>query len=314
MESEGSPRIARSELSVPASSWKMIGKAVASEADVVLIDLEDSVPPDLKAESRGNVVRAIRELDWGEKLPAYRVNGLDTPFFYRDVIEVVEEVGDSLGMIIVPKVGKPEDLYVVDTLLTQVEAHVGARPGAIKLEAQIESAQGLANVERIAGATGRLEALNFGPGDYAASVRMPVESIGSMDWWDEQYPGHRFHYPMSRIVVAARSAGLRGIDGPLANFRDLEAFRKACVLARGLGYDGKWCIHPSQISIANEVFSPTEEELTWARKVVDAYREATAAGRGAVSIDNKMIDMASIRMAETAIRMAEHALPHRSLE
>jgi citrate lyase subunit beta/citryl-CoA lyase len=285
----------------------MIEKAVASAADVVFLDLEDSVPPDLKVESRATVVRAIRELDWSGKPPAYRVNALDTPFFYRDIIEVVEDVGGALNLIVLPKVGRAEDVYVTDTLLTQIEANVGIERGAIKVEAQIESAEGLVDAERIAQASDRLEALIFGPGDFAASTRMPLESIGSMGWWDEQYPGHRFHYAMARIAVAARAAGLRVIDGPVANFKDLTAFRRACILARGLGYDGKWCIHPSQVPIANEVFAPTDEELAWARKVVDAYREATAAGRGVISVDNTMVDLASIRMAETTIELAQQA-------
>jgi citrate lyase subunit beta/citryl-CoA lyase len=285
----------------------MIEKAVASPADVVFVDLEDAVAPAAKVESRQNVIRAIRELDWGDKPPAYRMNGLDTPFFYRDLIDVVERAGDRLALIVVPKVGRPEDLATVDTLLASVEANVGLQSRRIKLEAQIESASGLVHVDKIAAATGRLVTLNFGPGDFSASMHMPLASIGAMDWWDEQYPGHRFHGAMTRIVAAARAAGVRATDGPLADFRDLEGYRRACIIARGLGFDGKWCIHPSQIAMANEVFSPTEEEVAWARKVLDAYDRATAGGSGAVSLDGRMIDGASIRLAEGIVALARRA-------
>lgn len=300
-------RVERSELAVPASNWGMIEKAVASEADFIFLDLEDSVAPSEKIPSRKNVIRAMRELDWGTKPTLYRMNALDTPYFYRDIIEIVEEAGDVLDMIMVPKVRCPEDLYTVDTMLTQIEANVGLEHGKIKLEAQIETAEGLINADRIAKQSSRLETLIYGPGDYTANVHMPAVSIGSMDEWDEQYPGHRFHYVMHRIVVAARAAGVKVMDGPFANFRDLEGYRKACVMARGLGYDGKWAIHPSQIQVANEVFSPTEKELEWAQRVVDAYEEANAAGSGAISVDNKMIDAASIKMAQTTIELARQA-------
>ena len=285
----------------------MIEKAVSSAADIVFIDLEDAVAPDAKVESRQNVLQAIRELDWHAKPTAYRMNALDTPFFYRDLIDIVEGIGDALDLIIVPKVGRPEELVVVDTLLTQIEASMGFEQGKIKLEAQIESAEGLIQVHATAQATPRLEALVFGPGDYAASLHMPAMSIGSMDQWDAGYPGHRFHYAMHRIVVAARAARLRVVDGPVANFRDLDAYRQSCMIARSLGYDGKWCIHPDQVATANEIFSPTAQELEWAQKVVAAYREATAAGSGAISVDDKMVDAASIRLAERTIALAHQA-------
>jgi citrate lyase subunit beta/citryl-CoA lyase len=279
----------------------MIEKAVASEADITFLDLEDAVAPDQKAPSRENVVRALQELDWGDKPPAYRVNGVDTPYFYRDLIHVVEGAGYRLRLIIVPKIGRPEDLTAVDIVLRGIEQAMGLELGAIGLEAQIESASGLVQVEAIASASRRVEALNFGPGDFSSDVRMPMTSIGGRDRWDKQYPGHRYHYPMSRLAVAARATGIRAIDGPLADYRDLDGFRKSCMIARSLGYDGKWCIHPSQIPIANEVFSPTEEEITWARRVLEAYKRAAAEGRGAISLDGKMIDGASIRLAEMTI-------------
>jgi citrate lyase subunit beta/citryl-CoA lyase len=284
----------------------MIEKGIASAADVAFLDLEDAVAPDAKVESRKNVVRAIRDLDWGKKPPAFRMNAVDTPFFYRDLVDIVEEAGDALALIIVPKVGRAEDMIVVDTLLTQIEANMGFRSGEIKLEAQIESAEGVLEVDRIARSTPRLQALVFGPGDYAASVHMPMNSIGAMDEWDAHYPGHRFHYPMHRIAAAGRAAGLLVVDGPVANFRDLDGYRRSAQVARALGYDGKWCIHPTQIPLANEVFSPTEAEVAWARRVIDAYREATAAGRGVLTVDGTMIDAASLRLAERTIELARH--------
>ena len=294
-------RAPRSLLAVPASNLEMAGKALASAADAVFLDLEDAVAPDEKARARGQVVRALRELDWQGRPSLYRANALDTPYFYRDVIEVVEEAGEDLDSILVPKVQRPEDLHAVAILLSQIERAVGLERGKIRLEAQIESAEGLVNVDGIARATDRLEALHFGPGDFAASVRMPQRSIGAMDEWDEAYPGHRFHYAMHRIVVAARAAGLRAVDGPLADYRDEEGLRKSCVVARSLGFDGKWCIHPTQIGVVNEVFSPTESEVEWEEKVVEAYEEASAAGRGTISVDGQMVDAASIKMARTIL-------------
>jgi citrate lyase subunit beta / citryl-CoA lyase len=297
-------RTPRSVLAVPASNLGMAEKALASPADAVFLDLEDAVAPDEKAEARGKIVQALQELDWGNRPTLYRSNALDTPYFHRDVIEVVEEAGDRLDSILIPKVQRPEDLHVAATLLYQTELSAGLEPGKIRIEGQIESARGLVSVDGIASATGRLMALHFGPGDFAASVRMPLTSIGVMDEWDEVYPGHRFHYAMQRIVVAARAADLRAVDGPVADYRDEDGLRKSCLLARSLGFDGKWCIHPAQIETVNEVFQPTEEETEWAKKVLKAYEEASAAGRGAITLDGHMIDAASIRMARNTLDQA----------
>jgi citrate lyase beta subunit len=297
-------RAPRSVLAVPASNLGMAEKALASPADAVFLDLEDAVAPDEKAEARGKIVQALQELDWRNRPTLYRSNALDTPYFYRDVIEVVEEAGDRLDSILIPKVQRPEDLHVAATLLYQTELSAGLEPGKIKIEGQIESARGLVSVDGIASATGRLMALHFGPGDFAASVRMPQTSIGVMDEWDEVYPGHRFHYAMQRIVVAARAADLRAVDGPVADYRDEDGLRKSCLLARSLGFDGKWCIHPAQIETVNEVFQPTEEETEWAKKILEAYEEANAAGRGAITLDGQMIDAASIRMARNTLDQA----------
>ena len=294
-------RAPRSILAVPASNLEMAEKALASAADAVFLDLEDAVAPDEKAGARGNVVRALRELDWHDRPTLYRANALDTPYFYRDLIEVVERAGDRLDKVLIPKVQRPEDLHVAATLLSQIELAVGLEPGKVRIEGQIESAEGLVNIHGIARATDRLEALHFGPGDFAASLRMPYRSIGAMDEWDETYPGHRFHHAMQRIVVAARAAGLRAVDGPLADYRDEEGLRQSCLIARSLGFDGKWCIHPAQIEAVNEIFSPTEREIEWAKKVVRAYEGASAAGTGAVSVDGQMIDAASIKLARNTL-------------
>jgi citrate lyase subunit beta / citryl-CoA lyase len=282
----------------------MVEKALASEADGVFLDLEDAVAPDDKADARKGVASALRELDWRGRPTLYRVNALDTPFFYRDLIEVVQEAGDHLDAVMVPKVNGREDLHVVATLLTQLELATGLERGKIRVEAQVESAEGLANVDAIARATDRLEALHFGPGDFAASLRMPQTSIGVMDEWDDAYSGHRFHYVMQRIVVAARAAGVRALDGPVADYGNEEGLRRSCLVARSLGFDGKWCIHPAQIRPVNEVFSPTEEEIEWAGKVVAAYEEANAAGSGSVSVEGQMVDAASIRMAQNILDLA----------
>src|SRR5918994_3743094 len=273
-------RAVRSLLAVPATRRKMVEKALASEADAVFLDLEDAVAPDSKSAARRDVASALGELDWGGRPSLFRANALDTPYFYRDLIGVVEEAGDSLGAVIVPKGNRPEDLHVVSTLLSQLELAMDLEKGRIKIEAQIESAEGLVNAGEISRATNRLTALHFGPGDFAASVSMPQSSIGVMDEWDEAYPGHRFHYAMQSIVVAARAAGLRVLDGPVADYGDEEGLRRSCLIARSLGFDGKWCIHPAQIELVNEVFSPTEGELEWAKKVVAAYDEANAEGSG----------------------------------
>lgn len=298
-------KVSRSVLAVPASSAKMIERGPLSGADLFFLDLEDAVAPNEKESARKNVVRAVNELDWRGRPTIYRMNSLDTPYFYRDVVEVAEEAGGKLDTILVPKVEAAKDLQALDILLTSVELAAGLEAGKVKLEAQIETARGLTNVDGIARATRRLEALHFGPGDYAASVRMPQSSIGVADEWDEVYPGHRFHHAMCRLIVAARAYDLRVVDGPVADYRDEEGLRRACLVARSLGFDGKWCIHPAQAEIVNEVFSPTEREVEWAEKVVSAYEEAGAGGVGSISVDGKMVDAASIKMAQNTLDVAK---------
>jgi citrate lyase subunit beta/citryl-CoA lyase len=279
----------------------MVEKALASDADAVFLDLEDAVAPEDKASARGDVIRALQGLDWRGRPTLFRANALDTPFFYRDLIEVVEAAGGSLDAVMIPKVNRPDDLHAVSVLLEGLELATGLDVGKTRLQAQIESAEGLVNADTIARATDRLEAIHFGPGDFAATMRMPLTSIGVMDDWDEAYPGHRFHYVMQRIVVAARAAGAHVLDGPVADYGDEGGLRESCLRARSLGFDGKWCIHPAQIPVVNEAFSPTEREVEWARKVVAAYEEANAGGSGSVSVDGQMVDAASIRMAKNTL-------------
>ena len=290
----------RSMLFVPASRWPMIQKAAASAADAVCVDLEDSVAIEEKAASRGNAVRAFTELDFGRRRRILRINGLDTPFAYRDVIEVIEAAGDRVDLIMLPKAGSSEDVAFVDKLLNQIEMHRGFSR-RIGIEAQIETAAGFVWLREVARASQRLEALIFGPGDYSASMRMPSSSIGEFDAHDELYPGHRWHAVMHAIVATARAHGLRCMDGPYAGYKDAVGFERSCRIARAMGFDGKQCIHPSQLSTANSIFGPTAEEVAQAEKVVRAYEKGAAEGRGAASLDGKMIDAANLRMAKVVL-------------
>ena len=299
-------RLERSVLAVPGASPRMHARAATSAADLVFLDLEDAVAPSEKEASRALVAEALRTLDWGGKTRAFRINALDTPWWYRDLIEVVETAGGALDCVIVPKVHRPEDVCAVAALLTSIEQYRGlARP--IGIEAQIESAQGLVAVEAIAACSERLEALVFGPGDYAASMRMPLTLIGVPDANDVLYGGDRFHYALQRIVAAARANGLRVIDGPYAAIRDLDGFRRACQVALALGFDGKWCLHPDQVPIANSVFAPSAEEIAWAQRVLEAYAAASAEGRGVLTVDGHMVDAASLRMAQSVLERARQA-------
>lgn len=294
-------RLTRSMLFVPASRPDMIDKAVARPgADAICLDLEDSVSADEKAAGRANVVRALQQHDFGRRLRLVRINGLDTPFAYRDVIEVVEAAGDRLDLLMVPKVGSPSDVAFVDTLLTQVETHRGFSR-RIGIEAQIENASGFLYAREIASASPRLDALIFGPGDYAASMQMPSSGVGEFDEHDAIYPGHRWHAVMHTVVASARANGLRCMDGPYASFKDAAGFERSCRIARVMGFDGKQCIHPSQLAMANAVFAPSDDEVAKAAAVVQAYDAAAAGGQGAAAHGAQMIDMASIRMARTVL-------------
>jgi len=300
-----SDRIERSMLFVPATRWEMIVKAAGSVADSICIDLEDSVPADAKDASRATVIRAFAELDFGSRTRMFRMNGLDTPFAYRDLIEIIEAVGDRIDQVMLPKCGSAADVAFVSRLLSQIEARLGLRR-EIGIEAQIESAAGFTWIREIASASPRLRALIFGAGDYAASMRMPATGIGTSDANDDLYPGHRWHAVMHAIVAAARTNGLRCVDGPYSDFKNLEGFERACGVARAMGFDGKQCIHPGQLPSVNRIFGPTPEEIAHARRIVEAYDAAAANGRGAIALDGRMVDEANVRMARVVLRQANH--------
>ena len=293
-------RLTRSMLFVPASRPDMIEKATRSAADAICLDLEDAVAPESKAASRAHIVQALQTLDFGGRVRMVRVNALDTEFAYRDVIEVVERAGAQIDLIMLPKVQSPGDLHFLDTLLTQIEMHMGL-PHRIGIEAQIESASGFLWAREIAQSSPRLEALIFGPGDYAASMQMPLTDIGALDEHDALYPGHRWHAVMHTIVAAARANGLRCMDGPYANFRNDAGLTEVAKIAKALGFDGKQCIHPAQLATVNTIFAPAPAEVERAQAVVNAYTQATAAGKGAISLDGKMIDAANLRMAQAVL-------------
>lgn len=297
------PRLQRSELAVPGASPRMFERALASAADAVFLDLEDAVAGDDKVGAREHVIAGINDLDWAGhgKTVSLRVNGIDTHYMYRDLIEVVERAGHKLDTVMVPKIGTAGDVHMVDVLLTQIEGACGI-DHRIGIEVLIESALAMTNVEAIAQASPRLEAMHYGPGDYAASVRARTVDIGGLI---PDYPGDPWHYGLSRMTVACRAHGLRVLDGPYADFRDPDGLAAAARRAAALGMDGKWAIHPSQIDTINEIFSPPEHEVAEARRILEALEEAARAGRGAAQIDGKMIDAASARMAENVVRAAD---------
>lgn len=294
-------RLTRSMLFVPAARPDMIQKAAQSAADAVCLDLEDSVAPDQKEVSRANVIEALQHLDFGGRTRMLRINALDTPFAYRDVIDIVEAAGAYLDLIMLPKTRDASDVHFLDTLLTQIEMRQQFAQ-RIGIEVQIETASGFVWLREIAQSSPRLEALIFGPGDYAASLHMPLANIGEPDQHDALYQGHRWHAIMHAIVAAARANNLRCMDGPYADFKDEAGFERACRVALAMGFDGKQCIHPGQLATTNRLFAPAPDEVTWARTVVEAYEQASAAGRGAISVNGKMVDAANIRMAQTILR------------
>jgi citrate lyase subunit beta/citryl-CoA lyase len=281
----------------------MIQKAAGLTVDEVLMDLEDAVAPDLRPSARQVVIKALQELDWSGKNVAFRINPVSTHWFYQDLITVVETAGDKLDAIIIPKVEHPAEIFTVAALLDAIETNKGfSKP--IKLEAQIETAQAMARIEEIAAsAPGRLVSLIFGPGDYSASMGIPGLTIGGKT---EGYPGHLWHYTLSRILLACRVNGLEAIDGPYATFKDLEGLKESARTVQLMGFDGKWAIHPSQIEIIQEIFTPAETEVARAKRIVEAYHQATSQGdrRGAFLLDNEMIDAANVKMAERTLRRA----------
>lgn len=296
-------RLQRSELAVPGSNPSMIDKAADSDVDYIFLDLEDAVAPPEKVQARANTIQALNDIDWKAKgkTMSIRINGLDTHYMYRDVVEIVEQAGQHLDTILVPKVGVPADLYTVETMVSQIEEAMGFTH-KIGLEALIETALGMANVEAIAAAPGRLEAMHFGVADYAASNRARTVVIGGLN---PDYPGDQWHFALSRMTVACRAYGLRAIDGPFGDFSDPDSYILAAKRGAALGIEGKWAIHPSQIAMANEVFSPPEAEVTRARRIIEELRKAEAEGKGAASLDGKMIDAASERMANNVLQVAD---------
>jgi citrate lyase subunit beta / citryl-CoA lyase len=294
----------RTELAVPASNQRFLHKAASSVADAVILDLEDGVAPSARPEARANVVEALNTLDWGRRLRTVRVNDVRTQWFYQDLIAVVEGAGRHLDAIVLPKVNRPEDVYMLDLLLGQIEMAKGI-DHRIGIEAQIETAEGMAAVEQIARASTRLQTLIFGPGDYAASIGAPMLSIGGHV---AEYPGHIWHAALSRIVVAAKAAGLEAIDGPFGAYKDMAGLEQSARLARLLGCDGKWAIHPSQLEPINAIFAPSAEELARAQEIVQQYQSSLAEqGRGAISLQGDLIDAASLRMAERVLARGQVA-------
>ncbi len=305
----------RSCLSVPGSSEKMLGKAPNLGADMVFLDLEDAVAPLEKEAARDKVVKAINDVDWGDTVLCVRVNAWDTKWTYRDVIHVVENSSERLDEIMLPKVQSAADVQALDMLLTQIEETTG-RKSQVGIEPQIETARGLINVEEICGASDRLETIVFGPADFAASTEMPVLTGGVQI---AEYPGDHFHYVFSKILMAGRANGLQVIDGPYLKIRELDALRDYAMRTRILGYDGKWALHPDQVKVINEVFTPTQEQFDHAIDLLAAYEKATTEGdpgerKGAVMFGDEMIDEASRKMATKFLRRGERAGMTRSAE
>ncbi|MDG2341174.1 MAG: CoA ester lyase [Paracoccaceae bacterium] len=308
-------RLNRSELAIPGSQPGMFEKAAKSDVDVIFLDLEDAVAPDEKVQARKNIIEALNDIDWGTKTMSVRINGLDTHYMYRDVVDVVEQAGTRLDLIMIPKVGTASDVYAIDMMVTQIEDAMGLKK-RIGFEHIIETALGMQNVNSIAGASKRNESLHFGVADYAASMRARTTVIGGVnehysvltdpaeDGSRQVHWGDMWHSALANMVVAARANGLRPIDGPFGDFSDQDGYKAAAYRAAVLGCEGKWAIHPSQIELANEVMSPSEAEVTKAQRILVAMAEAEAAGKGAVSLDGRLIDYASIRQAEVLVQKA----------
>ena len=309
-------RLNRSELAVPGSNPKFLERAAASKADVVFLDLEDAVAPDDKEQARKNVIEALNDLDWSGHTISVRINGLDTHYMYRDVVDLIEQAPNKLDMIMIPKVGTASDVYAVDMLVSQVEAAMRCEK-RIGFELIIETALGMQNVHSIAAASTRNESLHFGVADYAASTKARTTNIGGPnpayhvltdpddDGGRQVHWGDMWHYAIARMVVTARANGLRPIDGPFGDFSDPDGYKAQASRAAVLGCEGKWAIHPSQIDLANELFSPSEKEVTQAKRIIEAMEQAKKEGKGAATLDGRLIDIASIKQAEVVVKKAE---------
>ena len=305
-------RLNRSQLVLPGVRPALFEKAATSDADVICLDLEDSVAPGDKPQARANIIQALKTVDFGTKSISVRINGLDTSWCYRDVIDIVEQAGERLDLIMIPKVGVAADIYAIDMLISQAEMAVG-RKKKLKLEVIIESVLGLNNIDAIAGASKRLESLHFGSADYAASAGMRTTNIGgpNKDYvvlTDKNADGARdthwsdlWHYATVRMVAAARAHGLRPIDGPFGDYSDADGFLAQARRSAVMGCEGKWAIHPSQVSLANQVFTPPADEVERAEAILKAMAEGAGKGMGAVALNGKLIDLASIRQAEVIV-------------
>ena len=300
---DATPTLRRTQLVTPGSDRSMAAKAAGSDADEVILDLEDSVAPDEKPGARETVVAAALEEDWDGPALSVRVNGLDTGWWYEDVIAIVEGAGTAIETLVVPKIGSAADVHAVETLLRTVEANAGLAEGAVGLQVQIEDGAGMHHAHAIAHASDRVASLIFGPGDYAAAMGAPGLDIGQVP----DYPGHYWHFALSAINAAAKSAGVDCIDGPYADFGDEAGFRESAERANLLGCDGKWVIHPAQIAAGNEIFAPDPAVAERAHRIVSAYADAQAAGRGAVEVDGQMVDEATHAMARRVLAKAEAA-------
>jgi len=299
-------RVQRCELAVPGSNPGMFEKAMKSGVDFIFLDLEDAVAPDDKLQARKNVIEAINDMDWAGHgvTVSVRINGLDTEYMVRDVVDLMEQCGEHLNTILIPKVGVYADVYMVDSMINQLEMQERLK-NRIGIECLIETALGMANVEDIAkqGAIGgRMEALHFGVADYAASNRARTTNIGGLN---PDYPGDQWHSAISRMTVACRAYGLRPIDGPFGDIKDPEGYKLAAKRAAALGCEGKWAIHPSQVELANEVFTPPAAEVEKAKRILAALKEAAAQGKGAAALDGRLIDAASEKMAQNIVKAAE---------
>ena len=294
-------RLQRSELAVPGSSPKMFEKALGSAADYIFLDLEDAVSPNDKISARANVIKALNEMNWREngKTISVRINSLDTHYMYSDLVEIVEQAGENVDTILVPKAGTASDVYMVDCLLTQIETNKNLK-NKIGIECLIETALGMSNIKEIAKSSERLEALHFGVADYAASLRARTVVIGGLN---PDYPGDQWHHGLSELVMTCRAYGLRAIDGPFGDFNDPDAYIAAAKRGAAIGIEGKWAIHPSQIELANKVFSPPETEVNKAKRILEELDKAAKEGKGAAQLDGRMIDAASARMAENVVNI-----------
>lgn len=296
----------RSNLSVPGHVGKMHPKAAECAADVVMLDLEDSVPVDQKEQARAQVIQTLHAFDWTGKTVTVRINSLDTPFGYRDLLEVAENAGEVIDAIVIPKVNDVSHIHFADHMLSGIEMN-RSLTGAIGLEASIETAEGLLNAARIAAASRRIQTLVFGIADYSASVGARLVSIsGHGEKEEDLYPGHRWHYPLSQMVMAAKAHGAMAIDAPYGNFKDSDGLRRAAVMSCALGCDGKWAIHPTQLDVINEVFAPSADEIGLAQKVLAADEVARSSGRGAIAVEGRMVDQATVRMAQQLCSQARH--------